>query len=61
MDTRVIFCAVTNSHYFPGTLAAINSVRMYHPRAPIFVFAEGRAPLTQMQCDQCLGSSHSYG
>ena len=47
----LIFYTVTNQNYFPGTVATLSSIRTFHPRSPIYVVSESRAPLTAAQVD----------
>jgi len=43
------FYTVTNRNYFAGTVAALSSIRAFHPEAAILVFAESRSPLAPEQ------------
>lgn len=43
------FYTVTNSRYYPGTVAALSSIRRFYPDDPIWVFAERRYLLTAAQ------------
>jgi len=47
----LVFYTVTNSRYFPGTIATLSSIRSFHPACPIWVFSEKRHPLTRAQAD----------
>ncbi|HEY3874173.1 MAG TPA: hypothetical protein VGM92_01745, partial [Candidatus Kapabacteria bacterium] len=44
-----VFFTVTNRNYFPGTVAALSSIRTFHQENPIWVFSETRAPLRREQ------------
>jgi len=45
----LVFYTVTNSRYYPGTIAALSSIRGFHPESPIWIFSETRRPLTRAQ------------
>jgi hypothetical protein len=47
----IAFYTVTNRSYYPGTIATISSIRTFHPKSPIWVVAECRAPLTAEQIE----------
>lgn len=51
---RLAFITVTDTSFFPGTLAAVNSVLEFHPDADVFVINSHEAPLTppQLACLQ---------
>jgi hypothetical protein len=44
-----VFYTVTNNAYFNGTLATINSIRLFYPNSVIYVFSESRKPLSDTQ------------
>ena len=47
----LVFYTTTNSRYFPGTIAALSSIRSFHPDSPIWIFSEARFHLTRAQLD----------
>ncbi len=48
---RIQFLTVTDAHFFPGTVATVNSVRCFHPEAEVCVVHNHvqRSPLTAAQ------------
>lgn len=49
--TSPTFYTVTNSRYFPGTIATLSSIRRFYPSEPIYVFPESRWSLTAVQIE----------
>jgi hypothetical protein len=45
------FYTTTSQGYFPGTVAALSSIRTFHPHAPIHVFGESKKPPTAEQAE----------
>jgi len=45
----LVFFTVTNSRYILGTLATINSIKIFYPAAEIYVFADGPEPVSTIQ------------
>jgi hypothetical protein len=44
-----VFYTVTNEHYFSGTIATINSIRLFYPNDLIYIFEEKSNPLNDIQ------------
>src|ERR1700749_3605320 len=47
----ITFYTVTNSRYYPGTIATLSSIRAFHPECAIWVFGECRELLTPEQAE----------
>lgn len=46
---RLAFITVTDASFFPGTLAAVNSILTFHPDADVYVIDSALEPLTPSQ------------
>jgi predicted O-methyltransferase YrrM len=59
MNRKIVWLTISDRHFFPGTLALVNSIEHYHPGATIAVISSGEFndPLTKPQIGLLNGSN----